>query len=167
VSRSRKTTLSDDISRRTDHGLEVRRATERDLPGILLLLSQMHDDEPPLQRTDELNEIFAEILRCFERAILVAVRDDAVLGTLDLFVVANLTRGGRPWAGVENVVVDEAHRGQGIGRLLLDVAVDAARSSGCYKLQLVSHTKRDAAHALYRSAGFDAPVSGYRRYLDM
>ena len=45
------------------------------------------------------------------------------------------------------------------------VAVDTALEAGCYKVQLVSHHKRDAAHVLYSHTGFTAPVRGYRRYL--
>lgn len=96
----------------------------------------------------------------------IASRDGAIVGTLDLFVMANLTRNGRHWAGIENVVVDVAHRPQGIGGALMGVAADIARTAGCYKLQLVSHRKRDAAHTLYTHTGFTAPVRGYRRYLE-
>lgn len=153
------------ISRRFDDGREVRRATLRDLPAVLTLLSQMHENDAPLRPDQETAATFAEILALPARAILVAVRDGVVVGTLDLFVMANLTRGGRPWAGIENIVVDAEHRQQRIGLALMKVALDAAEETGCYKVQLVSHDRRDAAHTLYTRAEFDAPVQGYRRYL--
>jgi len=49
--------------------------------------------------------------------------------------------------------------------MLLESAIGKAKEAGCYKIQLVSATRRDAAHALYESTGFDADVSGFRRYL--
>jgi ribosomal protein S18 acetylase RimI-like enzyme len=67
---------------------------------------------------------------------------------------------------IENIVVDSAHRRRGIGGALLDEAVKIAQLAGCYKVQLVSHSRRDAAHSLYRHSSFDAPVLGYRRYID-
>lgn len=159
--------IPNDISQRFDHGLIVRRARSGDLPGLLALLAQLHEEEVlPLLADEDLTSTFAEILMSRTRAVLVASRGDGVLGTLDLFVMANLTRGGRPWAGIENFVVDEGHRRQGIGAALMAVAADIARGAGCYKLQLVSHHKRDAAHQLYTHSGFNAPVRGYRRYFE-
>jgi GNAT superfamily N-acetyltransferase len=157
--------LPDRIHRSFDDGLEVRAAAAGDLAELLALLSQLHEHEAPQPVTDELSSTFAEILAERSRALLVACRDGAIVGTLDLLVVANLTRGGRPWAGIENVVVDAVCRRQGIGRALLDVAADVAREAGCTKLQLVSHDRRGAAHGLYSRSGFTAPVRGYRRYL--
>ena len=163
---SRVTELPKTIFGRFRDGLQVRRSTREDLPAVLSLLGQMHEDEVPVRTAEDLAATFEEMLASPARALLVAVLDDTAVGTLDLFVMANLTRGGRPWAGIENMVVDAAHRQQGIGGALMEVAIDAAREVGCYKVQLISHEKRDAAHMLYKRAGFDAPVTGYRRYLD-
>lgn len=134
---------------------------------MLRLLSQLHQEEVQQPANEQLSVTFAEILTSRRtRAILVACRDDALVGTLDLLVVANITRGGRPWASIENVVVDAACRRQGIGRALLEVAVDLAREAGCSKLQLVSNEQRGPAHELYIRSGFTAPVRGFRRYLE-
>jgi GNAT superfamily N-acetyltransferase len=158
--------LPDRIRRTFDDGLVVRSANAEDLADLLALLSQLHEQEAPQSVTDDLSSTFAEILAERMRALLVACRDSVIVGTLDLLVVANLTRGGRPWAGIENVVVDAPCRRQGIGRALLEVAADVAGEAGCSKLQLVSHDRRGAAHQLYSQAGFTAPVRGYRRYLE-
>ena len=50
--------------------------------------------------------------------------------------------------------VDEAARGHGIGRALLDDVVARARAAGAAQLSLESGPAREAAHALYRSSGF-------------
>ena len=158
--------IPNNVSQRFDDGLLVRRAESDDLPELLALLSQLHEEETPPLANEDLTSTFAEILASRTRAVLIASCDDGVVGTLDLFLMANLTRGGQPWAGIENFVVDEAHRRQGIGAALMAAAADIARRAGCYKLQLVSHHRRDAAHELYTHSGFTAPVSGYRRYLE-
>lgn len=158
------TELPDAIEVRSD-GLLIRRAKPEDLADLLSLLAQMHNEDPPSPPGENLLGVYREILSNPSRALLVAVAGESVVGTLDLLVVPNMSHGGQPWAAIENVVVDQAHRRQGIGGALVDVATDLARSHGCYKLQLVSHQRRDAAHALYRHARFDAPVAGYRRYL--
>ena len=152
------------ISRPITKDLEIRRATPDDLGEVLRLLSQMHD-EPTDSYGAVSGETFHAILRDPARALLVAVRNESVSGTLDLFVMENLTRGGRPWAGIENLVVDAESRREGIASALIQTALDLAREVGCYKVQLVSHERRSAAHDLYRRAGFEVPVRGYRRYL--
>ncbi|HEY2142165.1 MAG TPA: GNAT family N-acetyltransferase [Solirubrobacteraceae bacterium] len=158
--------IPSNISRRFAAGLIVRGAVADDLPDVLALLSQLHDEDVLDLADEDLTSTFAVILASRTRAIFVALREGAIVGTLDLFVVANLTRGGRPWAGIENLVVDVTCRRQGVGRALVTVAADIARGVGCYKLQLVSHEERNAAHALYSHIGFTGPVRGYRRYLD-
>jgi GNAT superfamily N-acetyltransferase len=158
--------LPKNISRLIDGGVELRGASRDDLPEILALLSQLHDRDAPLSIDDRLTSTFTDILSSPARIILVALLEDRLVGTLDLSVMANLTRAGRPWAVIENVVVDHDSRRRGVGRAMIDVAAEVAREVGCYKLQLVSHERRDAADALYRATGFTAPVRGYRRYLD-
>ena len=153
------------IHRQISESLTIRDATLDDLPAILRLLSQMHDEPADDVDAELRDDTFRRILATPSRALLVADDTTEVVGTLDLFVMENLTRGGKPWAGIENLAVDFHHRRRGIARELVDTAVDLASDVGCYKIQLVSHERRSAAHDLYRQAGFEAPVRGYRRYL--
>ena len=90
---------------------------------------------------------------------------DSVVGTADLFVVANLTHGGMSWAIVENVVVDEKQRGTGVGGALMEEVVARSREVGCYKIQLLSRSHRVAAHAFYQHLGFEPSAIGFRLYL--
>jgi predicted N-acetyltransferase YhbS len=143
--------------------LKIRNAQPADYSGVLRVISQMHEDAPSDEALSE--KAFHEILKSPSRTMLIAVDNATVVAVLDLFVMANMTRGGRPWAGIENLVVDVGYRRAGIGKALMEVAVDLAQEQNCYKLQLVSHERRSAAHDLYRQLGFDAPVHGYRRYL--
>jgi ribosomal protein S18 acetylase RimI-like enzyme len=126
----------------------------------------MHEDEPALSITPASRVTFQRILDNESRVLLVVESTGHVIGTLDLFLLENLTRDGRPWAGIENFVIDDEFRRKGIGRQLLDAAIAIAQNAGCYKVQLVSHETRHAAQALYTQAGFTAHVRGYRYYLD-
>ena len=58
-------------------------------------------------------------------------------------------------AWIEDVVVDNAYRGQGLGRMLVEEAIEQARGWGAETLMLTSNPKRIAANALYRSLGFE------------
>jgi ribosomal protein S18 acetylase RimI-like enzyme len=55
---------------------------------------------------------------------------------------------------VEDLYVEESARGSGLGRALLDLAIEQARERGCRRLELDVNDNNEAALALYRSAGF-------------
>ncbi|MFF0717718.1 GNAT family N-acetyltransferase [Verrucosispora sp. NA02020] len=143
----------------------VRTATEDDLAALLGLYAELHPDDPVLP-PERAARIWREIAGQPGRTVLVAVRDGAVVGTVDGVVVANLTRGGRPFMLVENVIVTHAARRLGVAGRLFDTVVDLARTAGCYKVQLLSRVDRLHAHRFYESCGLRPTAQGYRLYLD-
>ena len=145
--------------------ITIRPAVESDLPALLALYAQLHPEDPPLPLAHT-GQIWREIAAQSGRRVLLAELDDDTVGTVDCSVLANLTRGGRPFMLVENVVVADHARRRGVGRRLLAAAVAVARSAGCYKVQLLSRTERTDAHAFYEYAGFRGLATGYRLYLD-
>ena len=60
--------------------------------------------------------------------------------------------GVRAW--VEDVVVDEAARGQGAGLALVEAAIEHAKTVGARTVDLTSRPTREAANRLYQRAGF-------------
>jgi GNAT superfamily N-acetyltransferase len=88
--------------------------------------------------------------------------EGGLIGTLALIVVANLSHRGKPWAIIENVVVDEEQRGKGVGAQLVRHAVELAREAGCYKVALASNKQRAEAHRFYQRLGFTATHEGFR-----
>jgi GNAT superfamily N-acetyltransferase len=92
---------------------------------------------------------------------LVAEVYGEVVGTLVVAVLPNLAHGGAPYAVVENVVVDEEHRGEGIGRALMREALARAREAGAYKLTLSTNAQRKEAHEFYRALGMKETHAGF------
>jgi len=142
----------------------VRPATEKDIPRILELYDELTEEQHRLS-LEGVQPVFAEIVSMPGHELLVAEEDGVVVGTIVLLVVPNLSHGARPWAIVENMVVDGRYRRKGIGRLLMDYAIAHARKAGCYKVQLLSNKKRHEAHKFYRSLGFETSAYGFRLYL--
>jgi GNAT superfamily N-acetyltransferase len=146
--------------------IAIRRATARDLPRIVELLQQLSLDEPREESGAMLagsyREAFARIDGDPSQQLLVAESDDRIVGTVVVVVIANLSHRGRPWALVENVVVDGTARGEGVGEALLREAEAIARASGCYKLSLTSNKRRADAHRFYGRLGFRATHEGFR-----
>jgi GNAT superfamily N-acetyltransferase len=145
--------------------ITIRPAVESDLPSLLALYSELHPDDPVLPPARAAH-IWREMAALPGRRILLATMDDSVVGTVDCAVLPNLTRNGRAFMLVENVVVAAIARRRGVGRRLLAAAVAVARAEGCYKVQLLSRSDRSDAHAFYESCGFRVQAAGYRRYLD-
>lgn len=142
----------------------VRTASEADLPGLMALYAQLHpDDEAP--PPDSALDIWRVIAMQAGRAVLVASLDGVLVGTVDTLLLPNLTRGGRPFLLIENVVVDSVRRRAGVGSALLAMAETIARRAHCYKIQLLSRDSRVEAHAFYEAHGFGAVARGYRKYL--
>lgn len=87
--------------------------------------------------------------------------DGQIIGSLTLVVFRTLT-GVRAW--IEDVVVDEAARGQGAGEELVREAIRLADESGARTLDLTSRPSREAANALYEKVGFHARETNVYRY---
>lgn len=77
--------------------------------------------------------------------------DGTIVGVSTLAVFP-IPTGQRAW--IEDVIVDEACSGQGIGRLLTEAMLERARELGCVTVDLTSRPSREAANHLYRKVGF-------------
>ncbi len=152
-------------SGKIDTVVTIRTATGGDDPERLfdlLWVLAPDDDRPPPAR---LAAAWREIVAQAGRRVFLAERGPELIGAVDTVVVPNLTRGARPLMVVENVVVRQVDRRGGVGSALFDTALAWARERGCYKVQLLSNSRRDDAHRFYEGHGFEATAKGYRHYL--
>ncbi len=93
--------------------------------------------------------------------VLVARLDGAVVGTLTL-VTFRIPTGVRAW--IEDVVVDGAARGHGVGEQLNRYAIEVARGKGAATVDLTSRPSREAANRLYQRLGFKPRDTNVYRY---
>jgi ribosomal protein S18 acetylase RimI-like enzyme len=93
----------------------------------------------------------SEIVRSPATTLLVARDGDAIVGTLTL-AMFRVPTGVRAW--IQDVVVDEAVRGRGVGEALTLEAVSLARAAGARSVELTTRPAREAANRLYRRLGF-------------
>ena len=103
----------------------------------------------------------AEMVAAPGTHVLIARDGDAIVGSLTL-VVFRIPTGMRAW--IEDVVVDEAGRGKGVGEALNRHALDLARSLGCRTVDLTSRPSREAANRLYQRVGFEQRSTNVYRY---
>ncbi len=119
------------------------------LTDINELLSQLHSErsDPSAPQTD-LDTIASD-----KKAIFVVAKDGGkVVGMATTYLVAKF---GKTIGYVEDVVVNETHRGQGIGTKLMERIVSEAKDAGVYYLYLTSRDGRTAANSLYQKLGFE------------
>ena len=104
---------------------------------------------------------FHRLARDRNHAILVAEAAGKIVGTCHVIVVPHLGHALKPFAIVENVVVDAEARSSGIGQHLMAAAGDLARRRGCYKMALTSNIARARAHKFYERLGWTRTHFGY------
>ena len=141
----------------------MREAFENDLPGVLSLYAQLGQDDGSVLPLDTATSIFWKMKSYPDYKIHVALAEDRVIGTFALLVMDNLGHLGTPSAILEDVVVSENLRGQGIGKLMMDYANSLCRQKRCYKMAFSSNIHREAAHSFYESLGFQK--HGYSFYV--
>jgi GNAT superfamily N-acetyltransferase len=144
----------------------VRRAVRDDLAGVTRLLAQLApartEDQASPAATKHHEQVWEAMIADERRVVLVAEQDGWVVGIADLVVVTSLLDGAVPHGLLDNMVVDAAHRGQGVGTALIGAVRSAAQEAGCCLIELLSSKERGRAHAFYRSAGFAAAAEGFR-----
>ncbi|WNI23658.1 GNAT family N-acetyltransferase [Streptomyces sp. ITFR-16] len=144
--------------------LEIRPATADDLAEIVAMLA---DD--PLGARRESPDDLAPYRAAFRRLaddpnqhVMVAVRADRVVGTLQLTVIPGLSRRGSTRSVIEGVRVHADERGSGLGTRLIQWAVDESRRQECQLVQLTSDVTRTDAHRFYERLGFVASHVGFK-----
>jgi ribosomal protein S18 acetylase RimI-like enzyme len=146
--------------------MEFRNAVAGDLPAIVNLLA---DDalgqtreraEDPLPQ--EYRDAFAAMGRQAGNTLIVAVEDGAVVGCLQLTLIAGISRLGMTRAQIEGVRVDRRYRGQGLGEALFRHAIERARQQGCGLVQLTTDRTRADAQRFYERLGFEASHLGMK-----
>lgn len=144
----------------------MRIAGDDDLPAILALYAQPEIDDGDVLSVEEAKDIFARFAHYPDYALYVAALNGAIVGSFALLVMDNLGHLGAKSAVIEDVVVDPAVHGQGIGQAMMRFAIAQCREKGCYKVALSSNAKRERAHAFYEQLGFARHGYSFRMELD-
>lgn len=149
--------------------MRTRQATVEDLPRLVELLAQ---DELGTNRELAGGQVDPSYVAAFDairsdpnHQLLVGDDGDEVVCMLQLTFLPHLTFRGGWRAQIEGVRVAADRRGQGLGRQLIEHAVDEARARGCHLVQLTTNTSRGEARRFYESLGFEATHHGMKLYL--
>lgn len=146
--------------------LTFRLAKRADVPEIVRLLAE---DELGRQRERYENPLPKAYYAAFEQIdgnpdfeLIVAEINGQIVGTLQLIFIASLSYQGGLRAQVESVRVDESLRNQGIGKRMMEWALERARERGAHLIQLTTHQTRADAHRFYERLGFKGSHLGMK-----
>lgn len=144
--------------------LPVREATQNDLAAILELYRHLHPkDALPPER--ELVAAWDEICANPGVQVLLGEIDSVPVASCMLVVVPNLTRGAKPYAVIENVVTHADHRRNGYGSQVMRHAISLAYQRGCYKVMLLTGSKREETLRFYENVGLERGIkTGFVAY---
>jgi GNAT superfamily N-acetyltransferase len=141
----------------------IRAVKQDDLAALCALYEQLMDAPCDMQR---LPAVFEKVCRNDNACVFGAFdADGTLMGSVYVVVCEDLVEQCRPFAVVENVVVDEKVRGKGVAGALMTQAEVFARERNCMYMMLVSGAQRKQAHGMYEHLGYDVPVRGFKKYL--
>lgn len=126
----------------------VRLATLEDTERIKQLSEQLGYPST----TAEIARRLAELLDNSEHAVFVAENSGTLVGWIHVVATHSLT--AHAPGEISGLVVDEQHRGHGLGQLLMARAEKWAREKGCGSIRLRSNVVRSRAHAFYERRGY-------------
>ena len=132
----------------------VRHATEHDLHQVLNLYRHLHPHEAQLESATA-ERVWSNLLSSGFMTVIVAQAGEQLLSSCTLAIVPNLSRGGRSYGVIENVVTHADHRKSGLGRRVLTYALEIASQADCYKVHLATGSKRETTLRFYERAGFE------------
>jgi len=135
--------------------MELRELNDKDLESLIKLYEQLDGANGDFTAEDA-REIWRQEIEGNKKIkYFGAVENGKVISTCYCLIIPNLTRLGSSIAFVENVVIDKEYRGQGLGRKVMEMAIEFARKNNCYKVILQSASFRKEAHQFYKNLGFD------------
>lgn len=140
--------------------IKIERITSADgstAEAISLLLKQLSSQEFIFTERE-----LAALINDSSSSLFLLYTEDKIAGMLTLGTYLSPT-GRKAW--IEDVVVDSAYRGKGYGKMLVEHAIEYARTLSPCTLMLTSNPARIAANELYRASGFEQKITNVYKML--
>ena len=133
----------------------IREANKNDLNALLALYLYLHEDSIPNQ-DKHLENTWKQIMEDKNHHLIVNEIDGKIVSSCVCVIIPNLTRNVRPYAFVENVVTHADYRKKGYASECLDYAKAIAKKENCYKMMLLTGSKREETLRFYEKAGYNS-----------
>ena len=136
--------------------ITYRTATLEDIPSLCHLLNQLFSQEAEFtpDSTNQTKALKTIIDDSTIGEIYVASKEGEIVGMVNLLYTVSTALGGRV-AILEDMVIDENHRGEDIGSSLLEYVLTISKEKGIQRLTLLTDGDNIAAHRFYEGMGFE------------
>ena len=131
----------------------IREAKQKDLDAILELYLFLHEDSIP-EKDEHLKATWRQIIQDPNHHLIVNEVYNTIVSSCVCIIIPNLTRNIRPYAFIENVVTHEDYRGKGYAGECLEYAREIAAKENCYKMMLLTGSKKTETLRFYEKAGY-------------
>jgi len=121
---------------------------------LLDLYKFLNEDDPKLEINEELKNLWKEIYNDPDIYYIVISDHKKLVSSCALAIIKNLTRNAKPYGLVENVVTHPDYRRQGLGTKVLQKAINISRKNDCYKIMLLTGSKKDSTLNFYEKSRF-------------
>lgn len=133
----------------------VREIFENELNELLELYLHLHEDSVPAM-SEHLRSTWKTIVQDKNHHIIVNVVDGKIVSSCVCVIIPNLTRNVRPYAFIENVVTHKDYRAKGYATECLNLAKQIAKAENCYKMMLLTGSKKESTKKFYEHAGYNS-----------
>ena len=140
--------------------LKIREVVLEDLHSLydlymnhLNILSKFPTKEP--QDMFKWADVLVKLITDPDYHIFVGEIDEKIVSSVTLIVIQNLTHNLRPYALIENVVTHENFRNKGYASALIEHAGKIAEENNCYKIMLMTGSKKESTLRFYEKCGFN------------
>lgn len=143
--------------------MEIRELKKDDLNELAMLYKDFWNEESDILK---MRDTYKEIDGDKNHIILNAIDNNRVIGTISGIICKSLYGDNRPFMVIEDFIVDENKRGNGIGKKLLSAMEEEGRNRGCCQVILVTDTDRKDSQKFYKSCGYpEGKNVGYKKVL--
>lgn len=142
--------------------MNIRKIKLEDLDDVFRLLNELYKNKI---QYDKFKEIYHQKLNDANSYYIVAIVNKKVVGVLISELQVQLHR-AKKRGYIEDLIVDENYRNKGIGKSLLENAVNYAKDNDCEVVDLTSYITNDDAHRFYEKNGFIKHSYMFKKYLN-
>ena len=125
-----------------------------ELSELLNLYEQLQPDDPDVHENKELKKIWNSIYNDPNLYYIVFEVDGKIVSSCNISIIKNLTRNLCSYGLIENVITDLNYRKKGYATKVLNMAIEIAKDNNCYKVMLLTGSKKDETLRFYEQAGF-------------
>lgn len=136
----------------------VREIKYNELEKLLSLYTLLHPEDPVIKMDDRLKMRWDEIWNDPNLHYFVVEDNGEIISSCTISIIKNLTRNLRPYGLIENVVTHPNYRNKGFGTMVLKKAIEKAKEYNCYKVMLLTGSKKEETLRFYEGAGFSRGI---------